>query len=262
MKKPLHLLALIYLTFSFKTYAIITITHAEYKDERTVTYSYSSTSGGNSSASPICTNGSSGRGCYFGIWIIDNAGGGSKTGTAIQYVFVPLRSTWADANNAFLRAYPASGTSTTISHRVPPYTVCIAAAATPVVNIPGSDYVNQPGTICRNASAPPVPTNCSFSGSPNIDHGTLQADKVNGKQDSVSINVNCNRATSANIASLGGAINMGGGVSSTLTFDGRGLGSIYLPNGISTHTVTSTLSAANPTPGDKSGSGAIVINLP
>lgn len=259
--KITKLLFLLFISLnSFNANAVISITSASHNNAYTVTFSYDSTSGGNPTTGPVCRTG--GTVCWFGIWVIDNSSGSGRAVTAVRYVSVSTRATWSDANTAFLRANPGSGTVSYYASGNPPYSVCVGGAGALSGYFPGTDYQNQPGTVCRAVSAPVVPTSCAFSSSPNIDHGTLQADKVNGKQDSVSINVNCNRATSANIASLGGTINMGGGVSSTLTFDGRGLGSIYLPNGISTHTVTSTLSATNPTPGDKSGSGAIVINLP
>lgn len=259
MKKSFYLLAILFLTFSSNTHAVISITSAQYDLSRNITYSYSA-SGGNPTTGPVCRTG--GSSCWFGIWVTDNSDG---TGTAImatRYVSVSTRATWSEANNVFLRTHPASGTVTYRSSGRAPYTVCVGGNGALAGYFPGIDYQNQPGTVCRTASAPPIPTSCSFSGSPNIDHGTLQADKVNGKEDSVSINVNCNRATSATIASLGGTINLGGGVTSTLTFDGRSSGSISLPSGTSTHTVASTLKATNPTPGDKSGSGTIVINLP
>lgn len=215
-------------------------------------------SGGNSSASIGCGT----RYCDFGIWVLHDSGtypdiypsriildGGSNGGT----------DTWANANKAFLHRYPASATFTTFFYPSRgPYTVCVGGAQ----NNMGYLFRTQPGTSCVTVPLPPQPTSCSFSGSPIIDHGSLQPNQVNGKQDSVSINVNCNRATSATLTSLGGTINLGGGVTSTLTFDGRTTGSIYLPNGNSSHTVASTLRGTNPTPGDKSGSGTIVITLP
>ncbi|MXP52683.1 hypothetical protein FD737_06255 [Pantoea sp. Seng] len=253
MKISYLFLSIIIYIIPLQARSIITISNANVPDGSfSVNISYSA-SGGNSTAAIGCGT----RYCDFGIWVVNSTE--ARPARILLSTSGIGTDTWSNANTAFLRTYPSSAN---ISSPLPlgpgPYSVCIGGAQ----NNLGYLYRNQPGTSCRPVSFPPVPTSCAFSSSPNIDHGTLQADKVNGKQDSVSINVNCNRATSANIASLGGAINMGGGVSSTLTFDGRGLGSIYLPNGISTHTVTSTLSATNPTPGDKSGSGAIVINLP
>lgn len=259
MKKIPFLLSLIFLLYSFSAHAVLSITSASHNNGNTVTFSYSSTSGGNPTTGPVCRTGSSG--CFFGIWVIDHPGGSSRVVTAVRYVAVSTRATWSEANNAFLRSHAGSGTITHFASNSAPYSVCVGGAGALSGYFPGTDYQNQPGTVCRTASAPPVPTSCSFSGSPNIDHGTLQAGQVNGKQDSVSINVICNRATSATIASLGGTINLGGGVTSTLTFDGRSSGTIYLPSGTSAHTVASTLKATNPTPGDKSGSGTIVINL-
>ncbi|MBK0124512.1 hypothetical protein IAE30_12215 [Pantoea sp. S61] len=259
MKKIPFLFSLIFLLSSFSAHAVISITSASYDSSHNVTLSYSSTSGGNPTTGPVCRTG--GAGCFFGIWVIDNSDGSARVVRGVRYVFVSTRATWAEANSAFLRTHPGSGTLTHFTSGSPPYSVCVGGAGALSAYFPGTDYQNQPGTVCRAASAPPVPTSCSFSGSPNIDHGTLQAGQVNGKRDSVSINVICNRATSATIASLGGTINLGGGVTSTLTFDGRSSGTISLPSGTSAHTVASTLKATNPTPGDKSGSGTIVINL-
>ena len=252
MKISYLFLSIIIYLIPLQARSIITISNANVPaGSSSVSISYSA-SGGNSTAAIGCGT----RYCDFGIWVVNSTEArparivlGSYGGT----------DTWSNANAFFLRNYPSSAN---ISSPLPlgpgPYSVCIGGAQ----NNFGYLYRNQPGTSCRPVSFPPVPTSCAFSSSPNIDHGTLQADKVNGKQDSVSINVNCNRATSATIASLGGTINLGGGVTSTLTFDGRSSGSIYLPSGTSTHSVASTLKATNPTPGDKSGSGTIVINLP
>jgi hypothetical protein len=256
-----QLLLLIFISLiSFNANAVISITNASHNNSSRVTYSYSSTSGGNPTSSPICRTG--GTVCWFGIWIIDSTNGSGKAVAAVRYVAVSTRASWAEANNAFLRTHPANGSDSYFTHGYPPYSVCVGGAGALGGHFPSTDFRTQPGTACRAVSDPVIPTSCSFSGSPNIDHGTLQADKVNGKRDSVSINVYCNRATSATIASLGGTINLGSGVTSTLTFDGRSSGSIYLPSGTSTHTVASTLKATNPTPGDKSGSSTIVINLP
>lgn len=258
MKISYIFLSIIFSLLPIQARSVISITNANLPaGSSSVNISYSA-SGSNSTASIGCST----RYCQFGIWIVNGSGTDVRPARIVLNSGgggVPVTDTWSNANIVFLNNYPSSASFTSpLPLGLGPYTVCVGGAT----NNTGAQYRNQPGTSCRTVSVPPVPTSCAFSSSPTIDHGTLQADKVNGKQDSVSINVNCNRATSANIASLGGAINMGGGVSSTLTFDGRGLGSIYLPNGLSTHTVTSTLSATNPTPGDKSGSGAIVINLP
>lgn len=257
MKTLFAFISLSFFIISLNANAVINITRAEIPaGANRIEISYS-VSGGNSSASIGC----SASYCGFGIWVVNS----SRAFNTSRYVLqsgtggVPATNTWSNANTAFLRFYPASDSfSEMIPIGGPPYSVCVGGAQNNV----GYLYRNQPGTSCRAVSTAPVPTSCSFSGSPNIDHGTLQADKVNGKQNSASINVYCNRATNATIASLGGTINLGGGVTSTLTFDGRSSGSIYLPSGNSTHTVSSTLKATNPTPGDKSGSGTIVINLP
>ncbi|MGK3128305.1 hypothetical protein ACCW76_03785 [Pantoea sp. C8B4] len=210
MKKIPFLFSLIFLLSSFSAHAVISITSASHNNSFTVTFGYSSTSGGNPTTGPICRMG--GTACWFGIWIIDYSGSSARSVRAVRYVSVSPRATWAEANSAFLRAHPGSGTVDYYVHGGPPYEVCVGGAGAPSASFPGgTDYQNQPGTFCRTASAPPVPTSCSFSGSANIDHGTLQAGQVNGKQDSVSINVICNRATSATIASLGGTINLGGG---------------------------------------------------
>ncbi|WP_156149344.1 hypothetical protein [Pantoea sp. SM3] len=258
--KLLYLLTtFIFLLLSNTANAVITITRANVPaGTNIIEISYTS-SGSNSTASIGCAT----RYCQFGIWVLDATGAverparivlsGGSGGT-------PPTDTWSNANIVFQNNYPANGSfNSSFSGFGPgPYSVCVGGAT----NNMGAQYRNQPGTSCRTISVPPVPTSCSFSGSPNIDHGTLQAGQVNGKQDGVNINVYCNRATSATISSLGGTINLGGGVTSTLTFDGRSSGGISLPSGTSSHRVASTLKATNPTAGDKSGSGTIVINLP
>ncbi|MDI9276766.1 hypothetical protein QMZ65_06025 [Pantoea sp. EABMAA-21] len=242
---------------SLSAKAVISITRAEIPaGSSRIEISYSA-SGGNATSHIGCGV----RYCGFGIWVVNSSGATATTRYALHSGSggMPATDTWSNANITFLRNYPASASFTaSLPLGSPPYSICVGGGT----NALGANYRNQPGTSCRTVSLPPVPTSCSFSGSPNINHGSLQADKVNGKQDSVSINVYCNRATSATIGSLGGTINLGGGVTSTLTFDGRSSGSIYLSSGNSTHTVSSTLRATNPTPGDKSGSGTIVINLP
>ncbi|WP_128598859.1 hypothetical protein [Pantoea rodasii] len=258
--KALYLLITFFLSILSNTAnAVISITRANVPAGTNILEISYSSSGSNSTASIGCAT----RYCQFGIWVLDATG---KVERAPRTVLdsgsggIPGTDTWSNANIVFLRNYPASGSfNASFSVSGPgPHSVCVGGAS----NSLGAQYRNQPGTSCQTVSVPPIPTSCAFSGSPNIDHGTLQADKVNGKQDSVSINVNCNRATNATIGSLDGTINLGGGVTSTLTFDGRSSGAIYLPSGASTHTVASTLAATNPTPGDKSGSGTIVINLP
>lgn len=255
MKRSLRYLTLFFMLLSVDANAIIIITKAEIPTGSSrIEISYTS-SGGNSNASIPC----GASYCGFGIWVRS-----SVDTSAVRYTLhsgqggVPPTNTWANANIAFATFHSPSGTFSAIRPLgSPPYTVCVGGAQSAI----GYLYQNQPGTSCLTVYQPPVPTSCSFSGSPIIDHKTLLADQVNGKEDSVSININCNRATSATIASLGGTINLGGGVTSTLTFNGLSSGRISLPSGTSTHRLTSTLKATNPTPGDKSGSGTIVINL-
>lgn len=252
MKRLYLLISLFLYIFSMNAYAVISITSANIPaGSSQVQISYSA-SGGNSTAAIGCGT----RYCDFGIWVVNSTE--ARPARIVLSTSSGGTDTWSNANNYFLTRYPSSATfNAVLPLGAGPYSVCVGAAQ----NNLGYLYRNQPGTSCRVVSLPPVPTSCSFSGSANIDHGTLQAGQVNGKRDSVSINVICNRATSATIASLGGTINLGGGVTSTLTFDGRSSGTISLPSGTSAHTVASTLKATNPTPGDKSGSGTIVINL-
>lgn len=231
---------------SLNAQAVVIISQARMLNASTVEISYYS-SGGNSSARIGCQS------CTIGLYGHNDMYGTTKIFRDV--VVDRLNGTWADGYNDFIRVHPASGTFTstvTVSGR---WTICYGATQGL------HSFFYQPGTSCVVTTPLPVPTSCSFTGTPNIDHGTLTADQVNERQNSVSISINCNRATYATIANLGGTINLGRGVTSTLTFDGRGSGTIYLPAGNSAHTVTSTLRASNPSPGDLYGSSTIVINL-
>ncbi|MDI9224055.1 hypothetical protein QMZ30_24355 [Pantoea sp. EA-12] len=246
MKTIFLAVALFFALLSLNAQAVVIISQAKMLNQSTVEISYYS-SGSNSSARIGCVH------CQIGIY-----GRNSYESEArpLRNNTMTTNGTWVNGYDNFTRRYPASGTFTaSVTSSPTSWTICYGATDG------GYGFFNQPGTSCVVATPAPDPTSCSFTGTPNIDHGTLTADQVNGRQNSVSISINCNRATYASIANLGGTINLGKGVTSTLTFNGRSSGTIYLPAGNSTHTVTSTLRASSPSPGDLYGSSTIVINL-
>lgn len=104
-------------------------------------------------------------------------------------------------------------------------------------------YYLLPGTdTCGPAS--PVPTQCNVSGGAvALNHGLLKAGDITGKTTQVTRQIRCSRPTSIRYSvSVGNPVDLGNGITSTLSVNGRRAGVVIgIPGGSGSLTFSSTL---------------------
>lgn len=115
---------------------------------------------------------------------------------------------------------------------------------------------------CSNIPQIPDPAKCDLDmiGSNIIDHGTLQDTEVNGHSKTANITIRCTRPAAVEFRLLNHPVELGNGITSTVTIEGSPAPVIDV-NDFKNVTIVSRLSASNPTAGPFSGNVIVIANV-
>ena len=156
-------------------------------------------------------------------------------------ISVPLGTPWNEAIRQWVNKYGRSGTVSTPWHiKAGPLTLtCMRATG---INGHLIGQIPMPET-CDVIL--PAPAKCEFNvQSITLNHQTIDKNAVNGHTITSNLSTNCSTAANVIVNNMQGnaPIPVLPGITSTLTIDGRALGTqMYLPSGNSAHTISSTL---------------------
>lgn len=159
-----------------------------------------------------------------------------------------------------------NGTSTLI-HYTPSsyYTLVKVCTVVSRLSVPAtyneSDVMPDP-LSCSNIPQLPDPAKCDIEliGSNIIDHDTLLDTEVNGHTKTTTMGLRCTKPASVEFRIINNPIDLGHGVTSTITIEGSASPIINVTD-LKIVTITSRLSALNPTAGRLDGKVIVVANV-
>lgn len=124
-----------------------------------------------------------------------------------------------------------------------------------------SDVTPDP-LSCSNIPQIPDPAKCDLEimGSNIIDHGTLLDTEVNGNTKTTTVTLRCTKPASVKFRLLNHPVELGNGITSTVTIEGSE-SPVIAVNDFKSVTIASRLSALNPTPGRFSGNVIVIANV-
>lgn len=154
---------------------------------------------------------------------------------------VPPGTPWNDAINQWVNKYGRSGTFSS------PWYIRNGSLILTCMRVTGINghligHIPMPETC---DVIPPAPAKCDFNvQSITLNHQTINKSSVDGHTVTSNLSTNCSTAANVIVNNVQGnaPIPVLPGMTSTLKIDGRALGTqMYLPSGISAHTISSTL---------------------